>query len=317
MVTTKRAKLYKRLFFVDIMNKEETEKINKAGKIAAQAVAYARSIVKKDILLLELADKIEVKIIELGGKPAFPVNLSMNEIAAHYTPSFDDSSKAAGLLKIDLGVHVDGYAADTAFSVDLENNEENKKLILSAESALKLALDNFNKNISFRSVGKEIEKEIVKNGFSPVYNLSGHSIDRYDLHAGVNVPNYDDGNDDKITEGLYAIEPFSTNGSGKVRDGRASGIYQLIKDGSVRDMFARQVLLFIAEEYATLPFCSRWIYKQFGSRGLIALKQIEQAGLLHNFAQLIEIAGGKVAQAEHSVFITKDGKTITTALNNL
>ena len=103
------------------MEHSDIEQLKKAGQIARDAVAYARSIVKKDMLLLDIANVIETKIIELGGKPAFPVNLSINDIAAHATPAYDSAEKAYGLLKVDIGAHVDGWIADTAFSVDLEN----------------------------------------------------------------------------------------------------------------------------------------------------------------------------------------------------
>jgi len=107
----------------------KNDKIKKAGKIAKEAKEYAKSFIKKDMPLLEIAEKIENKIMELGGKMAFPTNLSINEIAAHYTPTYNDETKAHGLLKVDLGVHIDGWTADTAFSIDLENSEENKKFI--------------------------------------------------------------------------------------------------------------------------------------------------------------------------------------------
>ena len=94
---------------------ENIEKLKKAGAIARQVINYAKSFIKKDTPLLEIAEKIEAKIVELGGKPAFPVNLSINEVAAHSTPSFNDSSLAYGLLKVYIGVHIDGFVADTAF----------------------------------------------------------------------------------------------------------------------------------------------------------------------------------------------------------
>ena len=119
--------------------KQDVGKIVRAGEIAREAVAYARTIAKKGSSLRELAEQIEGKIRELGGKPAFPVNLSINEIAAHATPAHDSDDKAHGLLKVDIGVHLDGFIADTAFSVDLENSEENKKLIEAAEAALSAA----------------------------------------------------------------------------------------------------------------------------------------------------------------------------------
>ncbi len=288
-----------------------TEKIIQAGKIASEVKKYARSIIKKDMLLLEIADKIEDKIKELGGKPAFPTNLSINEIAAHYTPSYNDETKAHGLLKIDLGVHVDGWVADTAFSMDLEDNEENKKLIETAESARNKAIETIKIGNFTGEIGKIVQKEIESKGFSPITNLFGHQIEEYDLHAGLTIPNIDDGSRDLIEEGLYAIEPFTTNGSGRVYDGPDSGIYQLSSDKNVRSPTAREVLYYIVEEQGSLPFCSRWIVKKFGTRALIALRELQNNGNIHQFSTLIEKSKAKVAQAENTVLLTKNKKIVT------
>ena len=290
----------------------EIDKIKKAGSIASQVVKYSKSIIKPGMPLLEIAEKIESKIIELGAKPAFPVNLSINEIAAHDTPSYNDTRLAHGLLKVDIGVHIDGFAADTAFTIDLENNEENKKLIRAAEEALKSGTEIIKLNCTLSEIGSAIEKAIKSKGFQPIQNLSGHSIEQYNLHAGITIPNFDNSSQHKLTRGLYAIEPFSTTGLGSVRNGKPSGIYHLEKAGAVRDNLARKVLAFIAEEYETFPFCSRWIVKKFTSRAIIALKRIEEAGLLHHYPQLIEKSNSKVAQAVHSVLLTSKEKVITT-----
>ena len=243
------------------MDKEEIEKTKKAGEIHAKACVFARGLIKKDMKLLDIAEKIESEVARLGGKCAFPVNLSINEIAAHATPAWNDEGKAGGLLKVDIGVHVDGYVADGAFTIDMENNEENKILIKCAEEGLKKGTDILEFGVKLGEVGKKIEEEVKKSGFVTIRNLTGHKIDRYVLHAGVNVPNYDSGQEQEIEEGVYAVEPFTTNGLGRVRDGRASGIYKLQGDGSVRDGFAREVLKFLDEEYEGLPFCSRWVVK--------------------------------------------------------
>lgn len=297
---------------LDSSSDSDREKYIKAGKIAKQAVTYAKEIIKKDKPLLEIADKIEEKIIELGGKLAFPVNLSINELAAHYTPSYNDTTKATGLLKTDIGVHIDGHIADTAFSLDLDNNEENKKLIMAAEKALLGACKTIKSGAKIREIGAAIAKAITSDGFTPINNLSGHSIEQYHLHSGTTIPNTDNTTDKEITEGVYAIEPFATTGLGAVRDGKPSGIYRLEKSGNVRDTFAREILAFISEEYKTLPFCSRWIFKKFGARGLLALRRIEEAGIIHHYPQLIEKSGKKVSQAEHTVLLEKDKRLITT-----
>lgn len=294
------------------MDEKEIEKIRKAGSVHKELIEFAKGLVKPGMKLIDLANKIDDKIVELGVKPAFPVNLSINEQAAHCTPAFNDETLASGLLKIDIGVHVDGYVADGAVSIDLENSEENKKIIEAAEAGLKAAVEKFRVGVTLGDVGKSVQEAINKFDLVPIKNLTGHQIKQYDLHAGFNVPNYDSGQKDELVEGLYAIEPFATNGLGRVRDGKPGGIFIVQKDGNVRDNFAREVLNFIDEEYNGLPFCSRWIYKKFGSRGLLALRMIEQAGVIHQYPQLIEEGKGKVAQAEHTVLLSGNKKIVTT-----
>jgi len=289
-----------------------TQKIIRAGQIASQVRTFAEKLVKSNMPLLEIAEKIESKIVELGGEPAFPTNLSINEIAAHYTPSYNDETLASGLLKVDLGVHIEGEIADTAFSVDLENNEENKKLIEASKDALDSVLKIAKEKINLSEIGKEVEKIIASRGFSPVINLSGHSLENYELHAGITIPNVDDNKKIVLKKGAYAIEPFATNGSGKVHDGKPSGIYQVINERMPRSPQAREILDFIIDTYQTLPFCSRWIYKEFGIKGLFALKQLEDNENVHQFAQLVESQGSKVSQAEHTILVTDKEIKVTT-----
>ena len=294
-----------------MLSEKNKEKYIKAGKITTQTKEYARKLIKKDMLLLEIAEKIEEEIIKLGGKPAFPVSLAINDEAAHVTPPYNDERVAHGLIKVDLGVHIDGFTADSAFTINLETgeeDEENKKLIKASEEALNNAINSIkqNTNITLNDIGKEIQETIEKNKFTPIINLSGHSIEEYDLHSGVTIPNIENGNNKTLDEGIYAIEPFATNGNGKVYDGRPSGIYQLQNPKNVRSPLAREVLEFIEEEYSTLPFCSRWLIKKFGTKVLIALNELEKSNIIHHYEQLIESGHGKVSQAEHTILIHKN-----------
>ena len=291
----------------------ETSKIKHAGKIASQVRDFAKNIIKPGMPLIEIAEKIEQEIIAKGGEPAFPVNLSINEIAAHYTPNSDDTTTASGLLKVDFGVQIDGWVADTAFSLDLEGSQQNKKLIDTAEACLKNALKVIKKGASTNEIGNEIHRTALSNNLMPIVNLSGHEIDRYDLHAGVTIPNINDKKDEKLQSGkTYAIEPFVTAGSGRVHDGKPSGIYMLIDSKNVRSPTAREVLTYIIDTYGSLPFCSRWLVKQFGPRANIALGQLQAQGNLHQYPQLIEDSRSRVAQAEHTVLIQDDETIITT-----
>lgn len=299
-------------FEIDNEGDIDRTKVLKAGKITEQVREWIRPQIKNGISLLEIADRIEEKIIELGGKPAFPVNLSIDDIAAHYTPSFDDKTKAHGLLKVDFGVHVDGWAADNAFSVDLDDSEENKKLIFAAEKALQNVLAKIKPGIGLSEIGKEIQKTMESYKASPIINLSGHSISHYDLHAGTTIPNYDNETKEVLEEGICAIEPFATFGNGKVYDGKPSGIYSLIDERNVRSPIARKILDFVIEEYSTLPFCSKWIVRKFGQGALFGLKQLEDNGNLHQFSQLIEVSHRNVSQAEHTILVEENKVEVTT-----
>ncbi len=290
----------------------DAKKTIKAGKIAQEVRAYAQEIVVLGAPLLEIAEKIEQKIRDLGGEPAFPTNLSINEIAAHDTPLPEDDRVAHGLIKVDFGVHIDGWIADTALSIDLEGNLEHKKLIETAEHALNNALKIIQNGIDTNEIGKEIQRTTTSFGLTPIANLTGHSLDQYDLHAGMSIPNITGGKSQKIIPGLYAIEPFVTRGIGTVRDGKPSGIYLLENNRNVRSSTAREVLTYITEEYGSLPFCARWIIAKFGKSGMLGLRELERNGNLYEFAQLIESSGAKVAQAEHSVLIEKDKVVVTT-----
>jgi len=288
------------------ISEQEISNYRKAGIIARKVKEYAKSIIKPQVKLLEIAEKIENKIEELGGKPAFPCNLSINEIAAHFTPAYNDETLASGLLKIDFGVSCDGFIADLAFSLDLENNEENKKLILASEKALQEALEyvKSKKEIKLNEIGEKIHKAITSFGFSPIRNLSGHELGKYKVHAGLTIPNYDNNNSTKLEEGAYAIEPFATLGQGIVYDSSPSGIYRFEKRAGVRDLLAREILNFIEQEYKTLPFCERWIIKKFGERAKISLSFLEQAQAIYQYPQLVEKSHKKVSQAENTILIT-------------
>src|SRR4030042_6929088 len=290
----------------------EKAKIIQAGKIAKEVKEFAKDFIEKDQPLLEIAEKIENKILELRGFPAFPVNLSIDEIAAHYTPSHDDTNVAHGLLKIDIGVHIDGWIADTAFSLDLENSFENKKLIKTAQDALENAKRIIKTGISTDDIGREIHRTILSQNLNPIVNLSGHQIDQYDLHDGITIPNINDNKNQILESGIYAVEPFTTAGNGSVYNGKPSGIYLLVDSKNVRSPIAREILTHIIDEYGNLPFCSRWLVKEFGTKALIALKQLEEQGNLHQFPQLVESSKRKVAQAEDTFLLDKDKVIITT-----
>lgn len=288
----------------------------KAGKIAAKALEFGRKLVKEGVTLREVSEKIEKKIIELDGKLAFPAQISINNIAAHYYPDINDEEiiKNGDLVKLDVGVHVDGKIGDSACSINVSSDKD-LELIRASKDALKVAIENFRPGVTLGSIGKAIEEVIVGYGFKPIKNLSGHEIKEYELHAGAIVPNYDNQDNSELREGqIFAIEPFATTGDGYVKDGKLSGIYGVVMLKNVR--MGREVLKYIFENYKTLPFARKWIVKEFSEfKANFSLRVLERDGVIQQYKQLVERSQGRVSQAEHTV-IVKDKPIVLTKVED-
>lgn len=294
------------------MNEEEIKKYKQTGKIASDIKKFIKSYVKEGMFLTEIVKLIEDKIEKAGAMPAFPPTISINEIAAHYSPSPNEETKTHGIIKVDFGVSIDGYIADTALSIDLTKNNEHKKLIEASELALKNAIKLLDKNPTINEIGKIIQESIKSKGFSPITNLSGHSLERYKVHAGITIPNYANGNEAHLKPGAYAIEPFATYGEGKIYSGNSGNIYQLKNIKNPRSQKAREILEYIKNKYKTLPFSFTNIHNKFGPMSRVALNELEKQDIIHLHTALIEKSKGFVSQSEHTILITDKREIIIT-----
>lgn len=296
------------------MEKETLEKYTLAGDIAAQVLDYAKSIVKKDMLVVELAEKIENKIAELKARPAFPVNISINDMAAHYHPLLNDklTVKEEDYIKIDVGVHIDGYIGDTAATVRLAGKDE---LIKCSEKMLDSAIRIIRTGITIEEIGETIENTAKEFGFNPIRNLTGHSLDRFDVHAGLTVPNVKTDSKYQLREDeVIAIEPFCTSGNGLVKDSGSALIFRWIMDRPTRMIEARKILELARDRYERLPFAKRWIQKEFSPLKVeLALKELQAVNAIYGYQPLREVSEKSVAQSEHSL-IVKDKPIILTSL---
>ena len=296
------------------MESEILTKYIKSGEVAAEALDYAKRIVKEGILVVELAEKIENKISELGAKPAFPVNISINDIAAHYHPVLNDklTIKEEDYVKIDIGVHVDGYIGDTAATVRLAGKDD---LIKCSEKMLDNALKIIRPGITIGDIGETIENTSKEFGFNPIRNLTGHSLDRFDVHAGLTVPNIKTDSRYQLREDeVIAIEPFCTAGNGLVKDSGSPLIFRWIVDRPTRLVEARRILEMARDKFEKLPFAKRWIQKEISILKVeLALKELLATNALYGYEPLREVSNKPVAQSEHSV-IVRDKLIILTAL---
>lgn len=292
---------------------DKLNKYRKAGKIAREAKEYAHSLLKEGAKAFDIAEAIELKIEELGGKPSFPVDVSLNDMSAHYNPRVDDklTLKKGDLVKIDMGAHVDGYVVDTAFTVSIGKNEENENLIKASEEALNIAISMAKPGTKINEIGKVVEKKIASYGFKPIRNLFGHSVGHWQVHGKPNIPSFDNGNTQKLKDGqIIAIEPFATTGSGYVKNGAGSEVYSLEGDGNIRQF--REVLNWIKSEFRTLPFAKRQLVRKFGKlRTNLAIKQLLSQKLIKEYSTLPEEKGGKVSQSEHTIIVKDKPEVLT------
>jgi methionyl aminopeptidase len=293
------------------------ENYKRAGKIAADARDYGISLLKPKVRLLDVATLIEKRITKNGAGLAFPVNIALNTLAAHYSPFHDDplSFKKGDVVKLDVGAHIDGYIADTAVTVELETHCYDT-MIHASDEALKKIIDVLTTHLPLCEAGKIIETTITAYGYKPIENLMGHGLERYELHSGVSIPNVGSlGGKNTLHDGnVVAIEPFATNGAGHVISGSGSNIYlckDSIKAKFIRDNKTKVLFDKIRTHFGMLPFAQRWVHDLFPKDDL-AMKKLSFLGIMKHYPQLVEAKGGIVTQKEHTVIVREDGCEVIT-----
>ncbi|MEM4621222.1 MAG: type II methionyl aminopeptidase [Sulfolobales archaeon] len=304
------------------MDESVVRKYLTAGDIAERVKRRAEREVKPGVRLLDLVSTLESYVVELGGRPAFPVNVSVDHEAAHRTPYADEESTIPedSVVKVDVGVHVDGFIADTAITVAL--SEKHRDLVEAAREALEKALSFVRPGVRASEVGAVIERTVRSRGFKVVRNLSGHSLAEYTIHAGETIPNYRDPlNFSRLKPGVaYAIEPFATTGSGVVHSEKRVSIYAVKPSTVYRNTSEEQLIEAITKKVRTLPFTERWFPELVALLGLErlreTLKTLSKKNYLISYPVLSDTPGSYVAQFEETVLILSDKSVIVTTSKN-
>ncbi|MEM2997348.1 MAG: type II methionyl aminopeptidase [Thermoproteota archaeon] len=293
------------------MNEEEKEKYFTAGDIAKRVKKEARQQVKAGVKLVDLCEEIEDRIRQLGGLPAFPCNIGLDEVAAHFTPppGFEGEIPQGSLVKIDLGVHIDGCIVDTAFTIPLSQSD--RPMVEAVEKSLEKASSILRSGVKISQIGEAVESTVRSRGFRVIRNLTGHQIDRFNLHAGLSIPNLKTFSTEKLRRDMVvAIEPFVTlaDGMGEVSEAGHVYIYRFKHFPlDYKGEFGGQVGR-MQSSFRTLPFCERWFSSLFkNTDGSIFRRIIEDLGKnLVSYPVLVERSGRKIAQAEDTFLILED-----------
>jgi methionyl aminopeptidase len=292
------------------MTVENLEDWKKAGQIAAKALNFGKGLVKPGAKLLDVAEQIEKKIEDLGGFPAFPVNIGMNDIAAHYTPAKNEETVFSDqIVKLDVGAHVNGAIGDTACTVDLSGKYSD--LVKASEEALEAAIKIIKEGAMLGEIGASIQNAIKARGFLPIVNLSGHGLEPYETHVYPTIPNIDTGDDTELSEDdIIAIEPFATNGQGAIKESHHAEIFSIVSERNVRSSYARDVLR-EALVFEGMPFAKRWIK----AKGVeLGMRELVRNKIAKEYPPLPEAGGGMISQAEHTLIVEKKGCLVLTKL---
>lgn len=289
------------------MENDVIKKYEKSKSISDSVFLFAKPLVKEGAKIIDIADKIEDKIKELGGGIGFPVNISINENAAHYAPDINDDTvlKDNDLVKMDIGVHVDGYIWDRAFTMCI--NQKTHPLIEAAEKALKESMKIIKPGVRIFEISETVESVLEGLGFNPIRNLCGHGLDQYVTHADFSIPNGRNNIQEEIEAGqALAMEVFATDGTGWVKDSTPIVIFGYVQDKPVRMFEARKILKATRDDFNELPFAKRWLTKLNISPLKIdmSLKQLLDVEAIRDYPVLREESNGLVAQAEETIILS-------------
>ena len=282
----------------------DLDRWRQAARIAAEARELGLRRAVPGARLVEIAQEVESFIRSKGAQPAFPANLSRNDEAAHFTPAPGDTIALVegDLLKVDVGAHLDGAIADTADTIEVGGTHRFDHLVRAAREGRAAGVAHVRPGGRVDDVSRAIAEAIRARGVKPVVDLTGHSIERYLLHAGKSIPNVPGMSADLLEEGeVIAIEPFATNGMGSIGNGPFGNILRFRKDPKASD----PVLAGMFDRFRTLPFTARWVT---GPEERRVLEKVRRT--LQTYPVFVERGRGHVAQAEHTVLVGPTGAEV-------
>ena len=287
----------------------------RAGSIARDCRDWAAANIRPGVTIRAVLETIEEMIRERGAQPGFPAQSSRNSIAAHYcsAPEDDLAYQEGDCVKVDIGVHIDGYVADTATTVDLSLDGRWRALIQASADALAAAIATVEHGVRVGKIGAAIERTILAAGFQPVRNLTGHGLGRWKVHTPPQIPNYGENGGSSLLEGsVFAIEPFACTGRGFIRERGKAEVFMMVSPPRKAKGLDRTVLRAI-ESWRGLPIARRYFRHLDPVAVEDTLLRLARQGALMRYPPLVEEEGVMVAQTEHSLYLGPEGVEILTA----
>ena len=315
---------------LDRLNNDFLTDYRHGAEAHRQARQYARKFIKPGMSLTDIANGIEDSVRALVGHQGleegdaqiagmgFPTGLSLNHCAAHYTPNAGNKMVLAqeDVMKVDIGVHVNGRIVDSAFTLAFEPKYD--PLLAAVKEATDTGVREAGIDVRMSDIGAAIQEvmESYEVDLNPgkeqparvkcIRNLNGHNIDQYRIHGGKSVPIVKGGDQTKMEEGeTFAIETFGSTGKGYVHDDMETSHYAKRADAPhvpLRVASAKSLLRSIEKNFGTLPFCRRYLDRLGHEKYLLGLNNLVSSGIVEDYPPLCDVKGSYTAQFEHVSF---------------
>ena len=286
----------------------------RAGTIAAEARDWAFAHVEPGARMRDVLEGTESLIRERGGEPGFPAQSSRNAIAAHYCSAPDDETRyeVGDCVKVDIGVHIDGYVADTAATKDLSDDGRWQALIDASAAALEAAIGLAGPGALIPKMGGAIERTIVDAGYEPIRSLTGHGLGRWLVHTKPQIPNVAHRGAARLHEGMViAIEPFATTGRGTIVEQGQPEVFMLAGQPLETEGIDPDLLESIVA-WNGLPIARRYFQEHADADVSRAFALLARQGVLVLYPPLVVADEAMVAQTEHTLYVGADGVELLT-----
>ncbi|KAK9437283.1 methionine aminopeptidase [Metarhizium brunneum] len=320
---------------LDMLNSDFLSDYRQAAETHRQVRQWAQKNIKPGQTLTEIANGIEDSVRRLVGHDglsegdaihagmAFPLGLNIDEIAAHFSPNSGNKTvlQHNNVMKIDIGVHVNGRIVDSAFTMAFDPMYDN--LLAAVKDATNTGVREAGIDVRLGELGGYIQEamesyECEINGttypIKPIRNITGHSILHYSIHGSKSVPSVKTNDTTKMEEGdVFAIEPFGSTGKGKVYDQGEVSHYALRSDAPKVDLHlssAKSLLYSIKKNFSTLPFCRRYLDRIGHEKYLLGLNHLVKSGIVEDYPPLVDQKGSYTAQFEHTILLRPTVKEV-------
>jgi methionyl aminopeptidase len=308
---------------MNITPEEVIDNLKKAADIHYKVRNECRNLIQSKTKYIDIVNNYYDSIKKYSDDKsgiAFPLGFSINNICAHDSSYSGDKRilNKNDIIKIDLGIHYNGYIIDSAQTLIVDNeinnmNDNIKNLLNSTIDATNIAIKNAGVDVRLYELSELIYETINSyDNIKPISALGGHNIEHYQIHGGklILCKPHEIQKDMKMLENeIFAIETFASTGTGNLLYCDNITHYKQIKNDKQSDKFMK---LFDIKDYIKnrkgLPFNYDWIKDCKSDKIKKELNNLVKKNIVEQYPPLSDInKNSYTSQLEHTIFIKENG----------